>query len=146
MGMASIVHPPWDDSNPSDSLGLSFPKLSWRINKEGKIVSLFDDKIPERKSIRFYSFEKALLANDQIFSTYDNMKKHTNFPSLQAAVNQWEDFADSFATYVHVVLENRPWQVIVETSGQPPLIIASCWNEKRCAKKKMFMKKWFANP
>lgn len=146
MGMASIVHPPWDDSNPADSIGLSFPKLSWRINKEGKIISSFDDAFPERTSIRYYSFEKALLSNDQIVSTYKNMVEYTNFPSLQAAANQWEDFAESFATYVHVVLEKRPWQVIVETSSQPPLIIDSCWNEKRCAQKKMFMKRWFANP
>jgi len=146
MGMASIVHPPWDDSTPVESIGLSFPKLSWRINKEGKIVSLFDDTFPERTSIRYYSFEKSLLSNDQMSNTYTNMKEYTNFPSLQAAVNQWEDFADSFATYVHVVLEKRPWQVVVETSGRPPLIIASCWNEQRCTKKKIFMKKWFANP
>jgi hypothetical protein len=146
MGMASLVHPPWDDSNPAESIGLSFPKLSWRINKEGKIVSLFDDAFPERTSIRYYSFEKSLLSNDQISNTYTNMREYTNFPSLQAAASQWEDFAESFATYFHVVLEKRPWQVIVETSSQSPLLIDSCWNESRCFAKKTFMQKWFAEP
>ena len=146
LGMASRVHPPWDDSKPAFPVKLPFPKLSWKMNNDGKIVSLFDDTFPERGSIRYYSFEKAPLSNNQILSTYKNLKNHSNFPSLQASASQWEDFAESFATYFHVVLEKRPWQVMIDASGQSPVIIDSCWNESRCAEKKIFMKNWFADP
>jgi hypothetical protein len=146
LGIVSHVHPPWDDSKPAVTVALPFPTLSWKMGSDGKIVSLFDNVFPERKSIRYYMFAKAPLSNDQIVSTYKNLKEHTNFPSLQAAASQWEDFAESFATYFHVVLEKRPWQMIVETSSQPPVLIDSCWNESRCFAKKTFMQKWFAEP
>ena len=146
LGMVSRVHPAWNDSKPAVPVELPFPKLSWRMNKDGKIVSLFDNTFPERKSIRYYTFAKAPLSSEQIVNAYKNLREHTNFPSLQAAVSQWEDFAESFATYFHVILEKRPWQVIIETRGQPPVIIESCWNESRCFAKKTFMQKWFAEP
>lgn len=146
LGLASQAHPTWDDSKPASPVDMPFPKLSWRMNKDGTIVSRFDDLFPERKAVRYYAFEKATLSNDQIVSAYKNLKEHTNFPSLQASVTQWEDFAESFATYFHVVLEKRLWQVIIKTGGEPPAIIDSCWHESRCAAKGTFMAQWFEDP
>jgi len=31
----------------------------------------------------------------------------TNFPSIHAATDLWEDFAESFVTYIHVVREKN---------------------------------------
>jgi hypothetical protein len=65
---------------------------------------------------------------------------------LQSAISQWEDFAESFATYVHVVLDKRPWQATIASKGNTVTIIDSCWQEIRCMTKKAFMEKWFADP
>jgi hypothetical protein len=90
--------------------------------------------------------EKAKLTNEQIPSTFNNLVDQTNFPSLYAAQSLWEDFAESFATYFHVIIDKRPWQIIIEQKGKPEIVIGSCWNEERCRIKKEYMKRWFENP
>jgi hypothetical protein len=146
LGLASRVHPSWDDARPVELVRLPFPRLSWTMNKEGKIVSYFDDQFPERTFLKYYSFAKAPLAGEQMLTVYNHLRGHTNFPSLQSAINQWEDFAESFATYVHVVLDKRPWQATIASKGKTITIIDSCWQESRCMTKKAFMEKWFADP
>lgn len=146
LGLASRVHPPWDDARPAEPVQLPFPRLSWTMNKEGKIVSYFDDQFPERIFLKYYSFTKAPLAGEQMLNVYNHLRGHTNFPTLPAATSQWEDFAESFATYVHVVLDKRPWQATIESKGNIVTIIESCWQERRCMTKKAFMEKWFADP
>lgn len=146
LGMAARVHPSWDDARPSKPVQLPFPRLSWTMNGEGKIVSYFDEHFPERTALKYYSFTKAPLAREQILNAYNHLRGHTNFPSLQAATSQWEDFAESFATYIHVVLDKRPWQATITSKGNIVAIIDSCWQERRCLAKKAFMEKWIAHP
>jgi hypothetical protein len=146
LGLASRVHPSWDDTRPAQPVELPFPKLSWTMNKEGKIVSYFEDQFPERTFLKYYSFAKAPLAGEQMLNVYNHLREHTNFPSVQSSINQWEDFAETFATYVHVVLDKRPWQATIESTGNTVTIIDSCWPESRCMTKKAFMEKWLADP
>ena len=146
LGMVTHVHPSWDDARPAVPVQLPFPSLSWTMNGKGEVVSCFDDRFPERTSIRYYSFTKASLAGEQILPVYNHLQGYTNFPSLQAATSQWEDFAESFATYIHVVLDKRPWQATITVQGKVVTIIDSCWQERRCLAKKTFMEKWFAHP
>jgi len=145
LGLASHVHPSWDIGKPAP-VELPFPRLSWTLDDKGRIVSLFDKQFPERASISYYSFEKARLSSDQIVPVYQKLYDHTNFPTLYAATNQWEDFAESFVTYFHVILENRPWHIIIKNQGKPDNIFKTCWGETRCAAKQAFMEKWFADP
>ena len=145
LGLASYVHPSWRIGKPAP-VQLPFPMFSWAMNDKGRIVSLFEKQFPERTSIRYYSFEKARLTGDQILPVYQKLRDHTNFPTLYAATNQWDDFAESFVTYFHVILENRPWQIIVKNQGKPDTIFKTCWGETRCAAKQAFMEKWFADP
>ena len=150
LGMVSMIHPSWHTwkwyaQRKEAYLHHSFQKLSWKF-KDDEIISFFDEEFSERKSIHFYSFENATLANEQIPTTYDNLRKHTNFPSLYAGKNMWEDFAESFVIYFHTVIDNRPWKIIIEQEGQPEMIIEPCWKEERCRSKKEFMERWFENP
>lgn len=147
-GMVTKSHSSWIDWFVKKKIDMNYPfqKLSWQLTEDNKIISFFDENFPERKYIRVYSFEKAKLTNEQIPSTFNNLVDQTNFPNLYAAQSLWEDFAESFATYFHVIIDKRPWQIIIEQKGKPEIVIRSCWNEERCRIKKEYMKRWFENP
>ncbi len=148
LGMVTKSHPWWTDWFVKKKVKMDFPFqwFSWAIMGKNKVRSLFDDKFPERKYIKYYAFENAKLTSEQIPAIYNKLIKYTNFPSLYAAQNMYEDFAESFATYFHVVMDKRPWQIIIEQDGQPEIVIQSCWEEERCKRKKEYMKRWFENP
>ncbi len=146
LGLISNAHPSWLPSGKPMKVDHPFTKISWKLTEKSKIVSLFEDEFPERKSIRYYAFEKAALSGDQIIDVYAKLQRHTGFSSMQAAVDMWEDFAESFVTYVHVVCEKRPWQIRIERENEPAVTIESCWYEGRCNEKEAFMEKWFKNP
>ena len=146
LGLVSNVHPSWSPADKTISPDCSFMKLSWKPDNMGKPVSLFDDKFPERKKIRFYSFDKAQLTNNQMPVVYGNLQQSTNFVSMQASTNVWEDFAESFVTYVHAVRDKKPWQVRIENDKGRFDVINACWQEKRCAEKKIFLDRWFDKP
>jgi len=70
--------------------------------------------------------------------TYDNLEK-TNFPSLYAATQPGDDFAEAFASYVHVVLQRRPWQILIYQDGALRKEFGACWDEPRCAAKRALL-------
>ena len=71
-------------------------------------------------------------------ATYTSLEK-TNFPSLYAATQPADDFADSFASYVHVVLLRRPWQIAISKKGQVVKTFDACWDQSRCAAKRKLL-------
>jgi hypothetical protein len=144
LGAISKSHMSWKPSENQPSIKYPFAALSWRSNEKGELVSLFDDKFPERQKIHFYAFEKAQLANTRMKDAYDKLQSATNFVSMQAAVNIWEDFAESFATYIHVIRDRKPWEIRIEDGKSQSFVIRSCWEEARCREKKAFFDKWFA--
>jgi hypothetical protein len=145
LGMLSQVHPSWMPADKPLSLDYPFVQFSWKQDEKGKPVSLFDEKFSERKSIHYYAFGKAQLTYDQAPDVYNKLQS-TNFVSMQASSNLWDDFAESFVTYVHVLREKKVWQVRIENGKNKTVIIKSCWQEKRCAQKKKFLDRWFNNP
>jgi hypothetical protein len=60
----------------------------------------------------------------------------SSFPSLTSLSNRNEDFADSLALYVHVVLAGRPFHVSVYRGDVLSAQLDSCWNEPRCEEKR----------
>jgi hypothetical protein len=148
VGMATGVHPSWLAWQAGQRVEMStgFPRLSWKNGPANTLVSRFDDRFPERARIKAYRFEKATLTTSQITDTYANLEAHTNFPTLYACESPWEDWAESFATYFHVVIDRRPWQVVIEAAGQPDRVVASCWGTTRCRNKEAFLRRWFENP
>jgi hypothetical protein len=145
LGMISNVHRSWIPTDKPVSLDYPFVKFSWHLDAQGKPVSLFDDQFPERKKIKYYTFTKAQLTRDQAPDVYAQLQ-FTNFVSMQAAANLWDDFAESFVTYVHVLRGKQPWQVRIENEQSSSAVIDSCWQEKRCNQKKEFLDSWFNNP
>jgi hypothetical protein len=146
LGAVSKVHPSWTPSDQTFSLHYPFVQFSWKLDDQGKPKSLFDDEFRERKKIQFYAFEKAQLTNDQMADVYRQLQQSTNFVSMQAATSLWEDFAESFATYVHVVRDKRPWGVRVSDERGETYVFQSCWQENRCQTKKEFLEIWYDKP
>ncbi len=148
LGMVSRVHASWIDWQAGKPVSLDDPfvALSWRPGRNTVFESRFDDIFPQRKEIRAYGFERSNLPDSEIPDTYENLLRHSDFPSLPAAQSPWEDFAESFATYVHVVLDGRLRETRVTRNGQTILVVPSCWGTDRCAGKQAFMKGWMEDP
>ena len=143
LGMAGTVHSSWSaDVLVSDAY--PFSQLSWKAEGK-KVESLFDERFPERRSIHAYAFNKAALTLEQAPATYRSLVQYTNYPTIHAAVNVWEDFAESFANYLHIAVENKPYQVKLYKDGQWKTVLDPCWQEARCRAKKAFMTEWFGN-
>lgn len=148
LGMVSRAHPSWIDWMDGKPLSSDDPfvKLSWQPAGESGFRSRFDDRFPQRAEINAYRFDRSTLPAGEIPETYRNLVRHTNFPSLSAAQSPWEDFAESFATYVHVELDGRPLTVTVVQEGYPDLKASACWGYARCAEKERFMRRWMNDP
>jgi len=72
---------------------------------------------------------------------YSQLEK-TNFPTLYSATHLTDDFADSLAAFVHVVLLKRPYQVVALKDGQPIKTIGSCWGQSRCREKELILRQF----
>ncbi len=95
----------------------SFQNLpfSGSIWKSENISYLDTSTFPLRPKIRFYSGSISL--DDQWKNIYPALEK-TPFPTLYAANNADDFFAESFVSYVHVVLEKRPWKLELIQNGK----------------------------
>ena len=116
IGVAKRAHPHWFKGGHPQSW--PFTKLSWLSRKGGlKGKSKFDDTFKNRKKIKFYSFKNASLTSKEIYETYAQFLK-TDFVSLYAATNMYDDFAETYAMYVHVILQDRPWKIRIIKEGE----------------------------
>lgn len=64
--------------------------------------------------------------------------KASNFPSLYATTMPEEDFADSFAMYVHTVMLDQPWELTFRVDGAIETEIGSCFTDGRCPRKRAY--------
>jgi hypothetical protein len=121
-----------------------FFDLSWKIDRKAdKYRSLFDEGFPQRTRTAYYF--GARLSAGEMLPTYNNLE-NTNFPSLYAATSPGDDFAEAFASYVHVVLMHRPWQITISRDGRVMHVFRPCWGELRCAKKQEVLEQFLKRP
>ena len=137
------IHPPWDlPQRPAPKGTYPFLDLSWTaVPGTDALTSRFDDAFPQRKDVVYYWGAK--LDGAQMVATYSNLEA-TNFPTLYAATRPGDDFAEAFASYVHVVRLGRPWRITIERDGQAAKVIESCWNQARCAHKRRLLESLLA--
>ena len=146
LSIGGNIHPPWtgDLKAVGSTARYGFFNLSWKIDAEaGKYVTLFDTEFTQRRNVAYYFGAK--LGADEMAATYTGLAK-TNFPSLYAATHPADDFAEAFASYVHVVLMRRPWQVTISRDGEMLSVFNSCWEEPRCAGKRRLLEEMLARP
>jgi hypothetical protein len=154
LGLFTGAHPGWnaeESAVPRPAGGWAFPPLSWVRGADGAWTSRWAGLFPERGELRYYADHPTLPAAS-VPALYARLER-TNLPSLYALTSVWEDFAESFASYAHVVRAGRPWRLTVtvgaganETRPAPATALGACWNEPRCADKRAFMDAWFRDP
>lgn len=141
VGVAKGAHPNWIAGGHPKKW--PFTRLSWITLKKGlQGKSVYDRIFPKRNKIKFYSFQKAFLTSEDIGETYDQLLK-TNFVSLYASTNMYDDFAETYAMYVHVILQNRPLTIKILKEGTTVLLIKNPILQERCGSKKRYLDKLF---
>ena len=140
------VHPHWGYS-PSTIKDLSVYKFfneSWLLPpRSKKYVTRFDRSVLKNRSNIVYYFG-AKLKNNEIVPMYTNLKK-TDFCTLYAATSPFDDWAESFANYVHSVLMKKPFFIKIIKNSKTVESFQSCWGTARCARKEEILKGYFGN-
>jgi hypothetical protein len=136
LAAGSDIHPDWGISARQVRPDARFPffDLSWRVEREAnRYVSRWDATFPQRTQTTYYLGAK--LAAADLLPTYESLAR-TDFPTLYAATSPGDDFAESLASYVHVVLLKRPWSIAIVSRDGVTHMFASCWAEPRCQRKR----------
>lgn len=139
VGVANGAHPNWWDKGIPN--GYAFTSLSW-IPRNEHLASKWDNLLQSRKEIRFYADKKSQLAANERTAIYDNLEK-TDFVSLYAATGIYDDFAETYAMYVHVILQKKPWELEVLREGKPVFKMTEPILRERCKEKRAFLAKLF---
>jgi hypothetical protein len=139
VGAVENVHPNWFiGGNPED---YPFSRISWTTDNK-TVVSRFDERFPLRASVTYYTFDQALLASDQIPEIFQDLEA-TDFCTLYSATNPYDDFAEAYAQYVHVVLMKRPWRIAVTSDNNVVFERNSPITSSRMKQKKDFLEVLF---
>jgi hypothetical protein len=147
LSIGRTLHPPWTirpkDAAPT-TRAYSFFELSWEVDtRQNKYVSLFDRAFTLRPQVAYYFGAKLKAA--QMADVYAQLAR-TNFPSLYAAAQPGDDFAEAFASYVHVVLMKRPWEIVIRKGGEEVTRFGACWEEERCVAKRRIIEDLIKGP
>ncbi len=110
-----------------------FLPLSWLRNADGAIVPLPHNDFPLRQRLAFYG--EAPLQADDMLPVYLALQQ-TSFATLYAAQNVYDDFAETFASYVHVVLMDKPHEVELCQHGRAVLRLDPYWDSRRSMRKR----------
>jgi hypothetical protein len=113
----------------------AFLDLSWEIDDGKRIAPKPACAFGLRDSLVFYG--SALLCEADAIDAYEALRA-TSFATLYAAGNPFDDFAESFALYVHTVLLGKPYEVA--TCGERPVELCDSLSiVARCAEKYSFV-------
>jgi hypothetical protein len=133
LSIGGKAHPPWSaDPKGIDASKYDFFGLSWLV-KDGRYATRFDAEFPKRRDVRFYFGAKLDAA--EMLPVYESLEK-TSFPTLYAATHPADDFAESFASYVHVAMLGRDHEVRLYRQGKLVKTVGPCWGQSRCAYKR----------
>lgn len=119
---------------PTDEYG--FLRLSWQIAADGRIVPREHEDFPQRARLAYYS--DAQLPGTALPEAYAALAR-TGFVTLYAATNAYDDFAESFATYVHVVLQGKPFEIRLLRDGEVVCRNDAFWSSARAAAKRQLL-------
>ena len=132
-------HPSWDAKVRTSYSKGNFPLISWNIDNKAavsrKTLALSKDWQAVRKDLVFY--QKPRIPAAQMQGVYQQLVR-TSFPTLYAGTNVTDDFADSFALYVHSRLLGDPFRLKIVQGTNTLLKMGPCWDEPRCAAKSQY--------
>jgi hypothetical protein len=145
VSVGTKLHPLWDEPPPpqaSFAKDYPFAGLAWLPSADRSgYESVFDDNFRLRKNVVYYFGAKLHVL--RMVEVYAHLEA-TNFPSLYAATTPGDDFAESFASYVHTVIAKRPWEIRLSKDGTEMARVESCWDKPRCRDKRKYLDALFA--
>lgn len=118
-----------------------FLPLAWDIDGDNRIRPRREEDFAGRDRVRYYG-EPQLDGGDML-PVYESLRQ-SSFPTLYASTNAYDDFAESFATYVHCVLLRRPWRARILRDGAVQHATDDFWTSGRSAPKRAFMERLLA--
>lgn len=145
LAIGENLHPRWDMPVSSSTRAGDYPffDLSWTISAEGKPKSRYAELFSGLPRIRFYHQETSELGSSKMEDVYSRLEK-TRFATLYGETNPFDDFAEAFASYVHVVVMKRPYRINISRAGKRIKTYGSCWDEPRCAEKRKLIEAFLA--
>jgi hypothetical protein len=136
LSIGTTLTPSWHQ--PAGKLdAYDFTRLSWQLGADGKELLAQDERqFPQRRDIVYYRQPK--LPAVAMAPVYESLAA-SSFVTLYAATNPFDDFAEAFASYVHVVLLHKPFAITIYQHGQLMLSYGPCWGQPRCAAKQAIL-------
>ena len=132
-------HPSWDEPVPASLDRYPFAGLSWSAHPQAQQYRPNGaNGFAQRERLVYYL--GARLQAEERAPVYRALER-TAFPSLYAATSPGDDFAESFASYVHVVLLRQPWRITVTEGGEIVQTFGACWGQRRCADKQAMLER-----
>jgi hypothetical protein len=137
------VHPLWSISSKKiDAEDYPFLDTSWAVDPAGNgYLRKIEQKFPLPGQIIYYKPSDDRPSAARIPEYYDWLAK-TDFVTLYGATNPYDDFAESLVTYVHTVLQKRPFEIRVVRNGQVERTVKACWDEPRCKAKRAVLEEF----
>lgn len=134
LSIGSGLTPSWDDApaglGPLDRY--RFTRLSWQVGPAGQWQLRDEAGFPQRRDIVYYRHPRLPAA--AMVPVYTRLAA-SDFPTLYAVTNPFDDFAEAFASYVHVVMLHKPYAIRLYQHGHMRLAYGPCWGLPRCAAK-----------
>jgi len=132
--------PRWWEPVPSSRFG--FLDLSWNV-VDGRFATRPGSDFALRKTVDFYG--NAKLGSDAIIDACLGLLD-SDFSSLYGATNPYDDFAECFASYVHMELLGRPHVLRIHRDGEPLAEVDNFWDGQRSGPKRDFMRTLLGEP
>lgn len=129
------VHPLWSVT-PSlvDPEDYPFFNVSWTV-KDGAYFRKVELTDEAPGPITYYKERDDRPAASRMPAFYDWLAK-SDFVTLYAATNPFDDFAESIVTYLHTVVMKKPYKLTISHDGAAVRTWTPCWDEPRCATKR----------
>ncbi len=135
IGLGLGVHGFWDEEpTPVATRNSAFIAQSWQPDGKDWFVSKYAERFPKLVQARFYRFEQAPLALADAEPVYRALTQ-TDLPSLYGVTNVYDDFAETFAIYVHTRLLGKPYKVELYENDQLRYTYTSCVVANTCPEK-----------
>lgn len=116
-----------------------FLNFSWEAKNIG--ASIWDNEFSYRKFLNFLSNNKSKIRMEYSDSVFEQWNK-TNFVNLKASTNPIDDFAESFAQYIHIFKYHENYSIELTKNNKVIKTYESCWKTQRCEKKKAFFESY----
>jgi hypothetical protein len=139
LSTGATFHPDWNlaPANVPQKERYPFFDYSWFIDRgRNRYETHFDRVFPERVDVVYYFGAK--LPASAMPSVYSSLER-TNFPTLYAVTRPGDDFAESFASYVHTVMMDKPFEIRILEKGRVVKRFTACWSDERCAEKRRIL-------